>query len=85
MKYLLICLLLCGCAISPQEQSIKERKAYANQHGYFWLPCPICGEYFGGHETNCDRHFTSLDGRHWSICPKCYKKGLGDSDWEINE
>lgn len=18
--------------------------------GYFWLPCPLCGRYFGGHE-----------------------------------
>ena len=18
--------------------------------GYFWLPCPICGDYLGGHE-----------------------------------
>jgi len=23
---------------------------YANLMGYFWLPCPICGKYFGGHE-----------------------------------
>ena len=19
--------------------------------GYFWMPCPMCGEYFGGHEV----------------------------------
>lgn len=24
--------------------------AYAELHGYFWKPCPACGEYFGGHE-----------------------------------
>jgi hypothetical protein len=23
---------------------------YAGTRGYFWLPCPICGRYFGGHE-----------------------------------
>lgn len=23
---------------------------YAQLTGYFWLPCPICGEMFGGHE-----------------------------------
>ena len=23
---------------------------WANAHGYFWLPCPRCGEMFGGHE-----------------------------------
>lgn len=25
-------------------------KLYADLNGYFWLPCPICGEHFGGHE-----------------------------------
>ena len=25
-------------------------RLYAKLFGYFWLPCPICGEYFGGHE-----------------------------------
>lgn len=24
---------------------------YAKLHGYFWLPCPICGRNFGGHEA----------------------------------
>ena len=23
---------------------------YAKANGYFWLPCPLCGEPFGGHE-----------------------------------
>jgi hypothetical protein len=26
-------------------------RVYANAVGYFWLPCPLCGEMFGGHET----------------------------------
>lgn len=26
-------------------------KLYAKLNGYFWLPCPVCGEYFGGHES----------------------------------
>jgi hypothetical protein len=26
-------------------------KLYANLMGYFWLPCPVCGEMFGGHEA----------------------------------
>ena len=25
-------------------------RLYAYVRGYFWLPCPICGENFGGHE-----------------------------------
>lgn len=24
--------------------------AWANVAGYFWKPCPICGDFFGGHE-----------------------------------
>lgn len=23
---------------------------YAELFNYFWLPCPICGQMFGGHE-----------------------------------
>ncbi len=23
---------------------------WAAVFGFFWLPCPICGTYFGGHE-----------------------------------
>lgn len=26
------------------------RRTRATLGGYFWLPCPICGEYFGGFE-----------------------------------
>lgn len=25
-------------------------KLYAKTFGYFWLPCPNCGQYCGGHE-----------------------------------
>ncbi len=25
---------------------------YAWWAGYFWLPCPSCGRYFGGHEAS---------------------------------
>lgn len=25
-------------------------RLYAAAVGYFWLPCPICGQMFGGHE-----------------------------------
>jgi hypothetical protein len=27
-------------------------KAYIG--GYFWLPCPMCGKMFGGHENGSD-------------------------------
>jgi hypothetical protein len=25
-------------------------KWYARLNGYFWQPCPVCGQPFGGHE-----------------------------------
>ena len=33
---------------------------------YFWLPCPMCGQYFGGHEWAGG---VNPDG--WGICPDC--------------
>lgn len=29
-------------------------KLYAHIAGYFWIPCPICGQMFGGHEIDAD-------------------------------
>lgn len=41
------------------------RRVYAALGGYFWLPCPACGEMFGGHEIGeCAR----LDG---AVCRRC--------------
>ena len=42
---------------------------YALTHAYFWLPCPICGKNFGGHESK------GMLMQGWnggvSVCPKC--------------
>ena len=45
-------------------------RAYAFVFAYFWLPCPICGEHFGGHEydggnLDIERH------RGIVVCPNC--------------
>ena len=29
---------------------LEWHRAYARAIGYFWLPCPLCDEPFGGHE-----------------------------------
>jgi hypothetical protein len=52
-------------------------RIYAFWTNYFWIPCPICGKYFGGHEwqseyTLWDKNFTTGKG----ICPRCGEKGL---------
>lgn len=66
--------------------------------GFFWLPCPICGQYFGGHEwKNVNGHVSDIPHREmelskglgWGICPECTAKGIGcyawavDPDWHI--
>ena len=57
--------------------------AYATMNGYFWLPCPVCGEPFGGHE------WADVDGLPSSvpvlgstterrgICTACTVQGYG--------
>jgi hypothetical protein len=40
---------------SPGTVSIliqRLNQAYAWLFGYFWLPCPLCGRYFGGHQEH---------------------------------
>ena len=73
------------------KRSRKLERNYARDNGYFWLPCPICGEYFGGHEimwlvdffpqvsTFVDSQDTPGNGR--AICPDCANAGKGDPSY----
>ena len=36
---------------------LKRREAAARAGHYFWSPCPLCGEYFGGNEWDADDAF----------------------------
>lgn len=65
----------------------KLNKAFANLNGYFWLPCPLCGKKFGGHEWRDynglsshinDPDYPPLSGRGKGICPDCTKAGKGE-------
>lgn len=54
---------------------------YAWLGGYFWLPCPVCGKHFGGHEwmtgDPCCTVPDEIDGRYGvsiAICPACTLK-----------
>lgn len=48
---------------------------YAKMFGYFWLPCPKCGEMFGGHQVplvSATVEVLEGDGWHsYCVCPKC--------------
>lgn len=55
-------------------------KLYANFLGYFWLPCPLCGQMFGGHEVSfkygASNHFIMIDwNRGEAACPDCARTG----------
>jgi hypothetical protein len=45
-------------------------KLYAKVFGYFWLPCPVCGEYFGGHEVTRETPSVQVGSRALLVCPK---------------
>ena len=56
---------------------------YAFIHGYFWLPCPICGENFGGHEWAHDLHtgewlglYPKMPTGGMAVCPDCVEKAI---------
>ena len=46
-------------------------KLYANIKGYFWLPCPICGNYFGGHEWNNRDGLWTSGSMRTGVCNNC--------------
>lgn len=51
------------------------RKAAAFSGGYFWLPCPICGEEFGGHEWKDPRAVLKTSPHEgWGVCSDCIEE-----------
>jgi hypothetical protein len=55
---------------------------YAWAFRYFWVPCPICGRHFGGHEWDWgNRDKPSVipkpEGGGTAICPACTSAGYG--------
>lgn len=37
--------------------------------GFFWMPCPICGKNFGGHEWAATLKSSAFRGQ--GVCPRC--------------
>ena len=48
-------------------------KIWAHLAGYFWIPCPLCGERFGGHEWLEPYHGipTNNPGVTHGVCNDC--------------
>lgn len=44
--------------------------------GYFWLPCPECAEYFGGHELRLSDgpRVIRFGQPNRLLCPPCAKR-----------
>lgn len=56
-------------------------RAFAAVTGYFWLPCPLCKQYFGGHQWRDINGQSSViengEGSGTAICPDCTRAGRG--------
>lgn len=46
-------------------------RAFATSHGYFWLPCPLCGDPFGGHEAGDTIPDPTDPPLYACICSRC--------------
>ena len=44
--------------------------------GYFWLPCHLCGEYFGGHEWSNGSVLFDTPHSGEGICDNCTEKAI---------
>jgi hypothetical protein len=60
-------------------------RLYAFTTAHFWLPCPLCGRMFGGHEKGNGHYQTSAYGG-MSVCSNCAEEAenlnrLLWSDW----
>lgn len=61
---------------------------YARREGYFFLPCPVCGEWFGGHEIahlETRTLFTRAVGPlsyGMLVCPREECRDVAAKSWE---
>lgn len=46
---------------------------YAHAFAYYWLPCPLCGEYYGGHESHYGGYIDvpAPGGGSYTVCDTC--------------
>jgi uncharacterized C2H2 Zn-finger protein len=46
-------------------------RLWARVAGYFWVPCPECGQMFGGHERQPVAVFSVYADGNKMLCPRC--------------
>ena len=67
---------------NPRGKKIKDKRRQprwlqeliASRGGFFWLPCPLCGENFGGHEWSEDSSLMIQEGFYKGVCDNCTDK-----------
>ena len=66
------------------EECRDAHEMFAKELRYFWLPCPLCGAHFGGHEwRDIDGKTSHIPdpggepGCYTGICPACTRAGRG--------
>lgn len=52
------------------DPTLAEERARAERYGRFWLPCPNCGRWFGGHEPHGGSFWVDPI-RARICCPRC--------------
>ncbi len=62
-------------------------RVYAWFAGYFWLPCPVCGQMFGGHEWVAgDLVYVLEDYRPRATCPRPVCRATAQIDrWFVHQ
>jgi len=76
--------------VRPPEWAPRSvHKLWAELGGYFWMPCPVCGRLFGGHENdNSLPHSTLWLGPSTGqvVCTRCIGSVpviQSEKDWRV--
>lgn len=54
-----------------QRRWRRKARRFALLHGFFWIPCPLCGKRFGGQEAAGSIPVDGRPGIDQAICPEC--------------
>lgn len=69
---------------SPPDHSDRAaNERYAYIHGYYWLPCAICGDMYGGHEAGDQPLYNDKYGASGHLI--CYKAECAKQAEILNE
>lgn len=62
-----------------------KARRYAQRHHFFWLPCPLCGEPFGGQEWGGAGIPTDQPGTSQGICAHCAGTRLNAAERRLRD